>query len=440
MNKEILRLAIPNVLTNITIPLLGMVDVYLMGHLDSIHYLGGVALGSTLFNFLYWAFAFLRMSISGLAAQGYGRNDKNGMAIIMQRGALIAAVGSLLLILFQVPLADIGLKILEGSPEVKEQARRYFLIRIWDAPASIMLFVFYGWYLGMQNSVYPMVIALTVNIFNIILSFVLVRLFGMDVDGVALGSVLAQYIGLMLALILFFKKYRWVIPYFTCKFSVLLANMSNFLGISTNIFIRTLFVILVFTFFTSKSAGIGDITLAANSVLMQYMLLFSYFLDGYGYAAEALIGKLFGARNRLKLSYSVHMLLRWGLGFAIVFSAAYLILGETLLSLFTRQTEIIETGKQYLLWVVMMPLVSFLTYIFDGVFIGIGGSVQMRRSVVIAAVFFFFLPFYILFPYLGNHAMWLSMFLFMVVRSLYLTISYPRIIKRQFPEAERILH
>lgn len=433
MNKEILRLAIPNVLTNITIPLLGMVDVYLMGHLESIHYLGGVALGSALFNFLYWAFAFLRMSISGLAAQSYGRVDNEEMAIVMQRGALIAAAGSLLLITFQIPLADLGLSILEGSPEVKDQARRYFAIRIWDAPASIMLFVFYGWYLGMQNSVYPMVIALTVNIVNIILSFVLVRLFGMDVDGVALGSVLAQYVGLILALILFFKKYRWIIPYFTRKLSILLTNMSNFLSVSTNIFIRTLFIILVFTFFTSKSAGIGDITLAANSVLLQYMLLFSYFLDGYGYAAEALIGKLFGARNRLKLSYSVHMLLRWGLGFAIVFSAAYLILGETLLSLFTRQTEIIETGKQYLLWVVMMPLVSFLTYIFDGVFIGIGGSVQMRRSVVIAAVFFFFLPFYILFPYLGNHAMWLSMFLFMVVRSLYLTISYPRIIKREFP-------
>lgn len=433
MNKEILRLAIPNVLTNITIPLLGMVDVYLMGHLESIHYLGGVALGSALFNFLYWAFAFLRMSISGLAAQSYGRVDNEEMAIVMQRGALIAAAGSLLLITFQMPLADLGLSILEGSPEVKDQARRYFAIRIWDAPASIMLFVFYGWYLGMQNSVYPMVIALTVNIVNIILSFVLVRLFGMDVDGVALGSVLAQYVGLILALILFFKKYRWIIPYFTRKLSILLTNMSNFLSVSTNIFIRTLFVILVFTFFTSKSAGIGDITLAANSVLLQYMLLFSYFLDGYGYAAEALIGKLFGARNRLKLSYSVHMLLRWGLGFAIVFSADYLILGETLLSLFTRQTEIIETGKQYLLWVVMMPLVSFLTYIFDGVFIGIGGSVQMRRSVVIAAVFFFFLPFYILFPYLGNHAMWLSMFLFMVVRSLYLTISYPRIIKREFP-------
>lgn len=433
MNKEILRLAIPNVLTNITIPLLGMVDVYLMGHLESIHYLGGVALGSALFNFIYWAFAFLRMSISGLAAQSYGRVDNEEMAIVMQRGALIAAAGSLLLITFQMPLADLGLSILEGSPEVKDQARRYFAIRIWDAPASIMLFVFYGWYLGMQNSVYPMVIALTVNIVNIILSFVLVRLFGMDVDGVALGSVLAQYVGLILALILFFKKYRWIIPYFTRKLSILLTNMSNFLSVSTNIFIRTLFVILVFTFFTSKSAGIGDITLAANSVLLQYMLLFSYFLDGYGYAAEALIGKLFGARNRLKLSYSVHILLRWGLGFAIVFSAAYLILGETLLSLFTRQTEIIETGKQYLLWVVMMPLVSFLTYIFDGVFIGIGGSVQMRRSVVIAAVFFFFLPFYILFPYLGNHAMWLSMFLFMVVRSLYLTISYPRIIKREFP-------
>ncbi|HBX87189.1 MAG TPA: MATE family efflux transporter [Marinilabiliaceae bacterium] len=431
MNKEILKLAIPNILTNITVPILGMVDIYLMGHLDSVYFLGAVALASAVFNFIYWGFAFLRMSTSGLAAQTYGREDRQEMALVLQRGLIIAIAGSLMLLILQGPLADFSFWLLEGSAEVKEQARRYYFVRIWDAPAAIMLMVIYGWFLGMQNSIYPMVIALTVNIVNIISSFILVRYFDMNVRGAALGTVIGQYSGLVLSVFLFLKKYRWVLPLFTRELKPLLNKMRHFLHVSGNIFIRTFFIILVFTFFTSKSAGIGDITLAANSVLLQYLMLFSYFLDGFAYAAEALVGKFFGASDKDKLSLAVKNLFKWGLGFALTFTLSYALLGETLLSLFTVQEEVIARGKQYLFWVVMIPLVSYGSYIWDGIFIGITGSVEMRNSVVISAVFFFFVPFYLLFPVMGNHAMWLSMMLFMASRSLSLSLFFPKVIKRE---------
>ena len=430
MNKQIIKLAIPNILTNLTVPMLGMVDMYLMGHQDSVHFMGAVALGGVIFNFVYWGFAFLRMSISGVAAQTFGRGDKSEMALVLERGLLISITGSLMLLLLQVPLANFSFWLLEGSAEVKAIAQNYFFVRIWAAPAAITLMVMYGWFLGMQNALYPMAIAITVYLVNILTSFIFVRHFNMQAEGVALGSVCGQYSGLLLAIALFFRKYRWIVPHFTLKMAPLLSHMRHFLDVSGNIFIRTMFIIFVFTFFTSQSAGIGDITLAINSVLLQYMLLFSYFLDGFAYAGEALVGKFFGARDRKNLAKTVGLLLKWGMGFAVIFTVGYALMGASLLRLFTEQEAVLEKGSDYLFWVVLIPLASFGSYIWDGVFIGITASKAMRNSVVIAAVFFFFLPFYLLHPYMGNHAIWLSMALFMGSRSLALTLMYPSAIKR----------
>ena len=409
--------------------MLGMVDMYLMGHQDSVSFIGAVALGGVIFNFIYWGFAFLRMSISGVTAQIYGRNEKSEMALILQRGLFISIISSVLLLLLQIPLADLSFWLLEGSLAVKTIARDYYFIRIWAAPAAISLMVFYGWFLGMQNAFYPMIIAITVNLVNIVASFIFVQHFNMQAKGVALGSVCGQYIGLFLAIIFFIKKYRWVAPYFTLKISTLINGIRNFLNISGNIFIRTLFIIFVFTYFTSQSAALGDVTLAINSVLLQYLLLFSYFLDGFAYAGEALIGKYFGANNKQKLTKTVTLLLKWGLGFAIIFTLLYGFMGKTLLQLFTKQEEVLIQGQNYLFWIILIPITSFGSYIWDGVFIGITASKAMRNSVVIAAVFFFFVPFYLLQPHIGNHAIWLSMLLFMGSRSLALTIMFPRVIK-----------
>ena len=429
MNRQIIRLALPNILTNLTVPLLGMVDMYLMGHQDSVHYMGAVALGAVIFNFVYWGFAFLRMSISGLAAQSYGRNNKREMALVLQRGLLLASLGGLLLLLFQIPLADFSFWLLEGSNDVKEIAREYYFVRIWAAPAAILLMVFYGWFLGMQNAIYPMIIAITVNVVNVISSFILVNYFGMQARGVAFGSVIGQYTGLILAVLLFFNRYRGMVALFTCHIQPLMSQMNRFLNVSGDIFIRTMSIIAVFTFFTSKSAGIGDVTLAVNSALLQYLFLFSYFLDGFAYAGEALVGRFFGGGNLMGLAMVVRRLMLWGLSFALLFTLFYALMGSRLLKVFTDQPEVVVNGRDYLLWVTLIPLVSFASYIWDGVFIGITASKAMRNSVVFAALFFFFTPFYVLFPYAGNHAIWIGMLLFMAARGLSLTVLYSRIMK-----------
>lgn len=429
MNREIIRLALPNILTNLTVPMLGMVDMYLMGHQDTVQYMGAVALGAVIFNFVYWGFAFLRMSISGIAAQSYGRNNRIEMTLVLQRGLLLALFGGLLLLILQTPLANFSFWLLDGSSEVKTIAKEYFFVRIWAAPAAILLMVFYGWFLGMQNAIYPMIIAITVNVVNIFTSFIFVQYFHMQAEGVALGSVIGQYSGLILAVILYFKKYAWTLPFYTFRMKPLVDKMGQLMNVSGDIFIRTICIIAVFTFFTSHSAGMGDVILAVNSALLQYVLLFSYFLDGFAYAAEALIGKFYGGGDRRKQAIAVKRLLYWGLAFAVIFTVLYASTGNQLLRIFTDQESVVVEGRKYLLWLIFIPLVSFASYIWDGVFIGMTASRAMRNSVLFSSALFFFLPFYLLHAHIGNHAIWLAMFLFMGARSLTLSWIYPRVIK-----------
>ena len=429
MNREILRLAVPNILTNLTVPLLSMVDLYLMGHLNSSVFMGAVALGGVIFNFVYWGFAFLRMSMSGVAAQSYGRGNRQEMALVLERGLFVAFAGAFFLLLFQVQVGDFSFWLLEGSDEVKSIAREYYQIRIWAAPAAISLMVFYGWFLGMQNAFFPMLISVSVNLVNVFCSFLFVRVWGMQADGVALGSVIGQYVGLTMAIGLFFKKYGWAWKFFTTRLALLQNGFAKFMNVGGDIFVRTLSVIAVFTFFTSRSAGMGDVTLAANSALLQFALLFSYFLDGFAFAAEAMVGRWFGANDKRTLKKTIGYLFRWGGGMGLLFTMVYAIAGNQLLHFFTDQQEVIDRGGDFLLWVIFLPLVSFSSYIWDGVYIGATASVPMRNSMVIAAGGFFFIPFFVFSPILGNHALWLGMLLFMMARGVILTILYPRLMK-----------
>ncbi len=426
MNREILRLALPNILTNLTIPLLGMVDMHLMGYQDSEIFMGGVALGGIIFNFVYWGFAFLRMSLSGLVAQSYGKSNRSEMAMMLFRGLFLALCGSLVLLLFQTGIERLSLSILEGSPAVKSLASTYFYIRIWAAPAAISLMVIYGWFLGMQNAVYPMVISISVNVVNICCSFFCVKYLGMQVEGVALGSVIGQYFGLLLAAGLFLKKYRYILKEFSFAEVIKRAGLTEFLNVSGDIFVRTFCIIVVFTFFTSKSAGEGDLILAANSALLQFLFLFSYFLDGFAFAAEALVGKLAGQLDMVQLRLTVKRLMIWGVGFAVIFTAIYLLSGVQLLKVFTNQTDVIECAIHYLPWLYILPLTGFASFIWDGVYIGATASALMRNTMLVASLLFFVL-FYSLKGFMGNHALWLAMNGFMVGRGLLQTWYYSKL-------------
>jgi len=426
MTKEILRLAIPNILTNLTVPLLGMVDMHLMGYQDSSVFMGAVALGGVIFNFVYWGFAFLRMSLSGMAAQAFGRNNNNEMAMMLFRGLFLAISAGLLLLILQNGVVHLSLQILEGSEEVKKLASDYFYVRIWAAPLAISLMVINGWFLGMQNAIYPMIISITINIVNIVTSFFFVRVLGMKVEGVALGSVVANVVGFILSLILFLKKYRFILKEFDFRKILDKIGLLKFLDVSGDIFLRTLCIIVVFTFFTSKSAGTSDLILAANSALLQFLFLFSYFLDGFAYAAEALVGKFTGGQNLVKAKKAVRHLFAWGLTFAFIFIVVYGILGKFLLLLFTNQSDVIEVALTYLPWLIILPITGFASFIWDGVYIGATAS-RLMRNTMLMATFVFFGLYFVLRGNFGNHALWLAMNCFMLGRGMFQTFFYRRL-------------
>ncbi|MFT3737567.1 MAG: MATE family efflux transporter [Breznakibacter sp.] len=422
----ILRLALPNIVTNLTVPLLSMVDLHLMGYLNSEVYMGAVAMGNVIFNFVYWGFAFLRMSMSGMVAQAFGSNNISGSAEIFWRGLMLVALGSLLLIILQVPIVKFSMLLMEGNPDVKQLAGQYFHIRIWSAPATIAQMVFFGWFLGMQNAFVPMLVSVTVNVVNIACSFLLVRVVGLDIAGVAWASVVAHYVGLLLCIWFLKTRFAFVVSHINIRRLWHMDGYGKLLHVSGDIFVRTLCVIAVFTFFTSQSAGMGNTVLAANSVLVQFLLFFAYFLDGFAYAAEAVVGRLVGRGSYLQLKRAVKQLFIWGGLFAVVFTFLYLLLADKLMRILTNNPAVVVEAANYFVWVAFVPLASFMSFIWDGVYIGSTASKAMRNTMLFATVFFFFLPFVALRATLGNHAIWLAMVLFFLMRGVAQTWLAPR--------------
>jgi MATE family multidrug resistance protein len=426
MNRDILRLAIPNIVSNITVPLLGLVDLALMGHLKSEVYIGAIALGGVIFNFIYWGFGFLRMSTSGFTAQAFGEKNKIETIHALARALAVAVLTGLVILALQLPIAWAGFNLIGGSEEVKTLAREYFLIRIWAAPAALSLFVFSGWFLGMQNARYPMIIAISANVANILLSVLFVFGLNMKSDGVALGTAFSQYIGLIFAILLFLKKYRELIRFVKPDQIFNLKRLTEFFRVNTDIFIRSFCIILVFTFFNSESASTNDTILAVNSLLIQMLLFFSFFIDGFAFAGEALVGKFFGARQKSKLKKVVKLLFLWGTGLAIVFTLIYFFGMNFILKLLTSQNNLINDAQPFIIWVVLIPLASFSSFIWDGVFIGATASAAMRNT-LFGATFLVFIPvYYFLNPLWENHALWLAMVLFMFARGAIQTFLFRR--------------
>lgn len=423
-----MRLAVPNIVSNLTVPLLTMVDLHLMGYLGASKFMGAVALGGVIFNMIYAFFAFLRMSLSGMTAQAFGRSDSSQQNTLFMQGLFVAIVGSLFILLFQKPIASLSFYLLQGSELVESLAYSYYSIRIWAAPAVIALLVFNGWFLGMQNAVFPMLTSIIINIINIVVSIVCVRYFDMEVRGVALGSVVAQYAGLLLSVIMYFAKYHHSQIRVPISQWLKLNAFKQFAGVSRDIIIRTLSIVGVFVFFTSASASFGDDYLAANTVLLQFLFLISYFLDGYAYAAEAIVGQYVGSKNILLLKKSIRHLLGFGLAFGVIFSILYFVAGTPLLTVFTNNQVVIDIAQNYLLWLVVLPLLGFAAYIWDGIYIGATASVEMRNSMILSVIAFF-VCYYIGKNYIGNHALWMAMCVFMTLRGVLQSLFYKRVLK-----------
>ena len=424
-HRDILRIALPSIASNITVPLLGLIDLAIVGHLDSAAYIGAIAVGGTVFNMIYWIFAFLRMGTTGLSAQEFGKRNPEGLVNTLLRSCAVGLFISLLLVILQVPIERLALHLMAPTADVRTYATLYFGICIWGAPAVLGQYSLTGWMLGVQEARYPFYVALLQNLTNIACSLLFVYGFRWGVAGVAAGTLVAQYAGWLASLLLTFHIYKRYKDDFRLSARSLWKReaLTRFFTVNRDIFFRTLCLVSVTTYFTSAGARQGDLILAVNALLMQYFILYSYFMDGIAFAGEALSGRFSGAGQHRKLQHTVKHLFLWGGGLATGFTLLYLFGGRGFMQLLTDQPAVIEAARSFLPWVCLIPVAGLAAFIWDGVFIGLTATRQMLLSMATATVVFF-TAFLSLESIGGNHALWLAFLLYLFTRGATQTVFY----------------
>lgn len=422
-DRQILRIALPAIVTNMTVPLLGMVDTAIVGHMGAAAYIGAVAAGSMMFNLVYLVFGFLRMGTSGLTAQARGRRDLTEVTRLLVRSASVSMGVALALLVLQWPLCELMLGLLGPTADVRQLAATYFYIVVWGAPASLGLFALTGWFIGMQNTRLPMLVSMVQNVVNILASLVLVYGLDMKIEGVALGTVIAQYAGVLLGVVLLVRYYRRLWRGVAMKDVFLKSELVRFFRVNRDIFLRTVFLVAVNFYFTSAGARQGAVVLAVNTLLLQLYLLFSYVMDGFAYAGEALGGRYWGAGNRVAFSAVVWRLFRWGALMVVLFTAVYVAGGMPFLHLLTDEPQVVAASREYVWWAYLIPLTGVTAFVWDGIFIGITQTRGMLQSSLVAAVVFF-VSVTVLTRLMGNHGLWLSMLLYLFSRGLVQTIIF----------------
>ena len=435
LNSHILRLAIPSILANITIPLVGVVDTAIVGHIANATAIGGIAIGTMLFDLLYWNFGFLRVGTSGMTAQAFGRGDRVECARLLSQSIGIALIGAALIWLIQWLFVNLVLTLVPCSPEVASFAREYFFIRIWAAPATLSLMAFKGWFIGMQDTVSPMIIDILVNVVNMAVSYVLAVYTPMGALGVALGTVIAQFTGLTTAIILLLVKYRHLWQGLS---PVRLAfdgqGMRRLLSLNGNLFVRSLCFMVVYVGFTSLASQYGDVELAVSTIMMKLFMLFSYFVDGFAYAGEALVGKYIGlnqesgvrSQDKSDVSRVVGLLFAWSLGVGVLFTLIFALWSGGFYRAMTSDTTVLARLADYTAWLIAMPIVSTLAFMWDGVYAGATAGKQIRNAMIYAA-FAFVIGYLATYPYLAVMSIYIAYFAHLAARVLYLTFSWKKV-------------
>lgn len=423
LDRQILGLALPAIVANITTPLLSLVDVAIVGHLGSAVYMGAIAVGGSIFSMLYWLFGFLRFGTSGLTAQALGRGSAQQTSLLLQRSLLIALGFGIILITAHYPLGHAALSFMDTDADTAGKAWLYFSILIYGAPASLATFALTGWFVGMQDTRTPMWISLLVNVVNITASLILVYAMDYDLAGVAYGTLLAQWTGFIVSAATCAIHYK-VRPQ---PLSELLhvSELKTFFKVNTDIFLRTVCLIAVTVWFTRTGAGLGPVMLAVNTLLMQFFILFSYIMDGFAFAGEAICGKSYGASDSHSLNRQIHRLLQWGLALATVFTAGYALGGQYLIALLTNDSGVIETAEKYRLWAAGIPLAGFMAFTWDGVLTGVTRTRLMLGTMSAASAIFFIL-YLLLFPAIGNHGLWTAFLAYLFTRGCLQHIFYYR--------------
>ncbi len=416
-HNRLLRLAVPLILSNLTVALQGMVDTAVVGHLDTPAYIGAVAMAGVIFSFLYWGMGFLRMSVVGIVAQLKGNDNNDRLRAALLHSCFLAVLIALAILLLRTPIVTLGLDLLGGTPDVRNNAEVYFYWAVWGAPAVLLNMTCIGWLLGMQNARATLYVTLLIGVLNIVLDFVFVFGMSLEVRGVALASVISQFCGSALAGYFIYCEMkrspgRWVR-------SVILDRQDfvSLLALNQDIFIRTMCLIFAFAFFTRQGANQGELILAANAVLLNFLMLVALGLDGFANAAEALVGKAVGARDPEQLRGSVRALVAWGGGVALLYSLLFIVAGNALVNLMTNIATVRETAYLFLPWMIVSPVISVWCFLLDGIFIGATRGRELRNAMLVST-FIVYLPACYLLQDLGNHGLWLSLMAFFIARAL----------------------
>lgn len=434
IRREITAIAGPAIISNITTPLLAMVDVAIVGHIGSAVYIAAIAIGASMFSMLYWLFGFLRMGSSGPTALAYGAGNRRACDAVLYRALTVGLVIGCLLAALSHPIAAVLLRFMDADAATLPEARRYFLIAVTGAPATLGTYALSGWFLGMQNSRTPMWMALLTNVVNIAMSLTFVFGLGMKIEGVAAGSSVAQWVGFLFGLWRILRQYRpGRMP---AREIFRLRDIRRFFSINTDIFLRTLCLVAVTVWFTRAGAKQGVTVLAANAILLQLFMFFSYFIDGFAYAGEALAGKYAGRRDAASLKNIIAMLLRTGFILAIAFSVVYALFGNSIVGLLTDRGEVVAMCAQYLPWAVCIPVAGTAAFVWDGILIGLTRTKIMLLSMAGATAVFFSVYFSCL-TALGNHTLWLAFITYLAIRGIAEHLLY-HLFKRRGRLTDRI--
>ena len=424
-HKRVLGVAIPIVLANATIPILGAVDTGVVGQMGLAVPIGAVGIGAIIISAIYWLFGFLRMGTTGLTAQAIGSNDHSETSALLVRGILIGLGAGLVLIMTQIPLFSAALGIAPASFEVESLAQEYLKIRVYSAPAAIAIFGITGWLIANERTRAVLVLMLLINSINIVLDFVFVLRLGWGVEGVAYATLIAEWSGLFFGLWLArkgFKNGYWR------NWSQIFdrARLTKMAKVNSDILIRSVLLEIAFVSFLFLGSSFDDATLAANQVLIQFLNITAYAMDGFAFAAEALVGKALGAKNRLIFRRSAVMTSQWGFGSVVVMALAFYVFGNTIINVMTTAEDVRAVSYEYLPWMVLAPLVGAAAWMLDGIFIGATRTADMRNMMFISFCVYL-IALALLLPKYGNHGLWASLIIFSIARGVTLGYKYPKL-------------
>lgn len=435
INREIFRIAIPAIVSNITVPLLGLADTTISGHLGSEIYIAAIAVGSMMINVVLWCFGFLRSGTSGMTAQAFGANDKHQQCELYSRSMFLGLSIGLCMVILQWPLMWILLKLISAEPEVSELASDYFTIIIWGAPAMLATMAISGWFLGMQSSLYPMIIAITTNIINIGASLIAVYGLKLGFKGTAVGTCFANWFGFLLGLWLSKKFNGGRLPLVNWKNVCKIRGSGKFFRVNSDIFFRSVCIMAVSLGMTAFGAAIGSLTLAINAVMLQFFHFFSFFMDGFAFAAEALTGRSAGSNDRALMRSTGKALACWAVGMAIVFTFIYGICWLDISSFITSEQDVLQGISEYHIWLILIPAITVAAFIYDGIYIGLTATRLMLVATASGAVVFFLFNIMVSASgsvYAANNILWISFLSYLFIRGMALAILCPVAIRKNF--------